>query len=617
MTSMRTKLAAGVLAAGVLPLSIGIGLTVRQAQADIGKQAAATAAERAGSAAERLASVFHEQHYRLLLAANNEVFNRWFDEPASRPRLSPIVNSALIRVYELDSELTDEACFINAAGVEEARMVGGVAAKPEDLSPDETGNPFFTPSIAVRVGEVYQGHPYVSPDSSRWVFANSTPILRNGKNVAILHFETSIEGMRALLTRSVGKGTRARIIDTERNLVLADTASSAPVTDKPFAPFAPLRVRGARMASRPLGNEAGDLNRWAVETYIVPHSSAIWQDLPVLLGVALATVVVLLLVSLRFSSSISRRLRRVAIALEAVGEGDLTTSLEADGSDEIGVMAGAASAAMERMRATVSVVQDQADSLRAAADALTSASEQTQVQAAGNAELAREVSVAGQQIGLSVETAATGVSQMTASMREIAVTTAEAASVCAAASEAAISMSASMEQLQDTSAGVAEIVRMIGSIAEQTNLLSLNATIEAARAGEAGRGFAVVAAEVKELSRETAGATRRAAELLTAIEGGTASAVDLTANFRAVLDDISRHQQTISAAVEENTATGAQVSHGVGQAAAGSAQIATSIATVASGAAETTAVAQSTRESAERLSDMSAALRAVVGQFRL
>jgi len=62
-------------------------------------------------------------------------------------------------------------------------------------------------------------------------------------------------------------------------------------------------------------------------------------------------------------------------------------------------------------------------------------------------------------------------------------------------------------RLTEASHRIGGIVKLISEIAGQTNLLALNATIEAARAGQAGRGFAVVASEVKELSKQTAGAT--------------------------------------------------------------------------------------------------------------
>ena len=71
-----------------------------------------------------------------------------------------------------------------------------------------------------------------------------------------------------------------------------------------------------------------------------------------------------------------------------------------------------------------------------------------------------------------------------------------------------------IESLQGEIEKVGRVAQEIDAIAKQTNLLALNATIEAARAGSAGKGFAVVAGEVKNLSAQTARATKEVSEVV-------------------------------------------------------------------------------------------------------
>lgn len=76
---------------------------------------------------------------------------------------------------------------------------------------------------------------------------------------------------------------------------------------------------------------------------------------------------------------------------------------------------------------------------------------------------------------------------------------------------------AEIEALQGEIEKVGQVAQEIGAIAKQTNLLALNATIEAARAGSAGKGFAVVAGEVKNLSAQTANATKEVSAVVSTL----------------------------------------------------------------------------------------------------
>jgi diguanylate cyclase (GGDEF)-like protein/PAS domain S-box-containing protein len=96
--------------------------------------------------------------------------------------------------YVGDRYHVDEICLIRASGVETARWNGGQVASVANLSPDESGNPFFKPAINLPVDSVFVTDPYVSPDSGRWVYGFATPIiLRDGARAGVLHFEIPVQ----------------------------------------------------------------------------------------------------------------------------------------------------------------------------------------------------------------------------------------------------------------------------------------------------------------------------------------------------------------------------------------------------------------------------------------
>jgi methyl-accepting chemotaxis protein len=170
-------------------------------------------------------------------------------------------------------------------------------------------------------------------------------------------------------------------------------------------------------------------------------------------------------------------------------------------------------------------------------------------------------------------------------------------------------------KLGASSVEIGNVVKIITSIAEQTNLLALNATIEAARAGEAGKGFAVVANEVKELAKQTAEATEDISRKVEAIQVDTSGATDAIAQISSIIGQINGISTTIAAAIEEQTATTAEIARNVGETSRASAEIAQSVSGVAQVVHQTSEGATHTEKEARSLSRMAAELQRHVSQF--
>jgi methyl-accepting chemotaxis protein len=326
----------------------------------------------------------------------------------------------------------------------------------------------------------------------------------------------------------------------------------------------------------------------------------------VVVGVALGVIVV---------RRISRNAAQVKASLDALAEGDLTHVAVVRSRDEMGEMAASLAVAQGALRETMAGVVSSAQTVAAAAEELSAANAQV---AAGSQETSSQAGVvanAADEVNRSVQAVASGAEQMGASIKEISHNANEAARVAAHATSVAEVTNDKVAKLGVSSLEIGNVIKVISGIAEQTNLLALNATIEAARAGEAGKGFAVVAGEVKDLAQETAKATEEVARRVSAIQDDTGGAVEAIEEISSIVKQINDFQMTIASAVEEQTATTAEMSRGVAEAAAGSSDIAGNIGAVAQSAADSAQVLDQIGASVNELAELSSSLRAKVETF--
>jgi diguanylate cyclase (GGDEF)-like protein len=278
----RISLTVLLVAICLLPVGIGSG-TSAHSHAVAALDGALT--NTASAQAQVLEDYFSRAQSIDLLTASNPAFRHFYESPGDRAakaragwRVLDEVNEALGNLERLFPASIGEACFIDRAGPENARMVRGVRATPKDLSPDESGAPFFGPTFAMRQGQVYQARPYVSPDTKEWVISNSTLMpTDDGSKPAIVHFEVTIESFRKVAA-SLTNQFDITVVEARTGQVVVDSRRpqlvGAPLGVPGDHRFRPVVAAGVARGSSSVGDrpvayqrlrkQSGNANDWYV-----------------------------------------------------------------------------------------------------------------------------------------------------------------------------------------------------------------------------------------------------------------------------------------------------------------------------------------------------------------
>jgi methyl-accepting chemotaxis protein len=250
-------------------------------------------------------------------------------------------------------------------------------------------------------------------------------------------------------------------------------------------------------------------------------------------------------------------------------------------AEEMSSQAITVAGASEQIAANVSVVAAASEESTAALSGIASMTEEmsstfTHVAESGRktVENVKDMAQSGQNISAQISSIASAAEEMTASLNEVAKHTVQANQMSRNASRRAEDVNTRMNILSVSSKKIGKIVGIIKDIADQTNMLALNATIEAAGAGDAGKGFAVVAGEIKELAKQSAGATDEIAAQIEEIQKSVADAVSAIGDIGKVINQTAAINEMIASSAEEQNATAVEISKSVANTASSSKAVA-------------------------------------------
>ena len=300
---------------------------------------------------------------------------------------------------------------------------------------------------------------------------------------------------------------------------------------------------------------------------------------------------------------ITRPMNSAVILARSVADGDLTSHIEVNSTDETGQLMQALKDMNDGLQKIVSEVRDSTDTIVTASTEI----------ATGNMDLSsRTESQAG-----SLEETASSMEELTSTMQQNSQNAKEANNLANAASEAAVKGGAVVSQVVSTmgsisasSKKIVDIIAVIDGIAFQTNILALNAAVEAARAGEQGRGFAVVASEVRNLAQRSASAAKEIKELI-------ADSVEKVDEGARLVDQAGATMTEIVQRVAHVTSIMSEINSASNEQSAGIDQINQAIIQMDNVTQQNAALVEEAAAAAQSLQDQAANLSNVVSIFKL
>lgn len=581
--SLKTKLVVGVLSTMILIIAVSTGFTFisfnlfSENSKDLTNGLASDAQRDVSGFAEHYAGTLTYHETKNVKSSIEDILARAKSDLSTIASFNEVYGENPTELASLFEKIASQNELITNMylGTEEKQFIIYPTDYPLPDGYDPTTRPWYTPMKSGEQEKFFITDAYLDAGTDNYMITVSYPIYRDNQLFGVLGADLTLEKITSSIADTkVGNTGYIILTDKEgsliaykdKDLVLKnDNISSLPIFKEKNEGNIYLDIDQVTYVSDKVEETGWQIFAVMGQDEVASFSEQISQNMNkriadaeieqsatfnkmmyTQIGIAIVLLLISVVVTIIFARYFVGPIKKLAVFLKDVAEGNLTRKMEVHTKDEIGVLFTAVNHMIDSLREMANkmvhliaetekdanVLNDQANISAHVSHTVSTAMSEV---ASGSEQLAADMV----NISTHVENNNHAVTAMSERINMIVKHAQETRAITSEGQQAMTNMNnkissivsqsvdstSIMKELDRKLQDINDITTLIYDISEQTNLLSLNASIEAARAGEQGRGFAVVAQEVKKLAEQSGASVEKIASLITEIQEDSARAL--------------------------------------------------------------------------------------------